>query len=72
MKSITLQLSEKEELLIRKYADLHHMEPSTFILEAVLERIEDEHDLVSIDKVLKEDEDRERLTHDQVKSDLGL
>ena len=48
------------------------LEPSTFILEAVLERIEDEHDLVSIDKVLKEDEDRERLTHDQVKSDLGL
>jgi hypothetical protein len=48
------------------------LEPSTFILEAVLDRIEDEHDLSLIDKVLKEDEDQERLTHDRVKSDLGL
>ena len=48
------------------------LEPSTFILEAVLERIEDEQDIVLIDKVLKDDEDQERLTHDQLKSDLGL
>jgi len=34
-------------MLIRKYAELHNMDLSSFIRQAVIEKIEDEYDLIS-------------------------
>lgn len=45
MSTISLRLSEKEDTLIRKYAELHHLDLSSFIRETVLEKIEEEYDL---------------------------
>jgi uncharacterized protein (DUF1778 family) len=38
---VLLKLNDKGEILIRKYAEIHNMDLSTFIRQAVMEKIED-------------------------------
>ena len=59
-------------MLIRKYAELHHVELSTFIRQTIIEKIEDEYDLTLFNKIWKEEQDQERMSHDEVKKELGL
>jgi RHH-type transcriptional regulator, rel operon repressor / antitoxin RelB len=59
-------------MLIRKYAELHNMDLSSFIRQAVIEKIEDEYDLTLFNKVWDEDKNQERVSHDDLKRDLGL
>ncbi len=72
MSTISLRLSDKDDALIRKYAELHGMDLSTFIRQSVKEKIEDEYDLVLFDKVWEEEKDKERVSHDDLKKELGL
>ena len=72
MSTISLRLSEKDEILIRKYAELHNVDLSTFIREAAIEKIEEEYNLALFNKVWEEEKDKPRLTHDEVKRELGL
>ena len=70
--TISLRLSDREDILIRKYAELHHIDLSTFIRQTVMEKIEDEFDLTLFDKVWEEEKHQERISHEQLKSELGL
>lgn len=45
MGMISVQLNEEDERLIRAYAKSNNLSLSTLIRDAVLKRIEDEHDL---------------------------
>jgi len=72
MSTISLRLSDKDDALIRKYAELYGMDLSTFIRQSVKEKIEDEYDLVLFDKVWEEEKDKERVSHDDLKKELGL
>ncbi len=72
MSTISLRLNEKEDALIRKYAELHNIELSAFIRQTIIEKIEDEYDLTLFNKVWEEEQDQERMSHDEVKKELGL
>ncbi len=72
MSTISLRLSEKEDTLIRKYAELHHLDLSSFIRETVLEKIEEEYDLSLFNTVWEQEKNEERIKHQNVKKELGL
>jgi len=67
---VLLKLNDKEDILIRKYAELHNMELSTFIRQAVMEKIEDEYELSLFDKVLEEEQNKELINHEDLKRDM--
>jgi uncharacterized protein (DUF1778 family) len=69
---VLLKLNDKEDTLIRKYAEIHNMDLSTFICQAVMEKIEDEYELSLFDKVLEEEQNKERISHEDLKKELGL
>jgi uncharacterized protein (DUF1778 family) len=72
MGTVSLRLNEKDDLLIRKYAELHNIDLSSFIREAVIEKIEDEYDLKLFNQVWEEEQENDHLSHDQLKKELGL
>ena len=72
MSTISLRLNDRDDALIRKYAELHNVDLSTFIRQSVLEKIEDEYDLALFDKVWDEEKNQERISHEELKKDLGL
>jgi len=72
MSTISLRLNDKDDTLIRKYAELHQVDLSTFIRQAVIEKIEDEYDLSLFDKVWEEEKNQEKLSHEDLKKELGL
>ena len=72
MGTISLRLNERDDMLIRKYAELHNMDLSTFIRQAVMEKIEDEYDLTLFNKVWEEEKGQARISHDELKRELGL
>ncbi|TYQ16589.1 UNVERIFIED_CONTAM: hypothetical protein Cloal_3146 [Acetivibrio alkalicellulosi] len=72
MSTISIRLNDKDDTLIRKYAELHQVDLSTFIRQAVIEKIEDEYDLTLFDKVWEEEKDQEKLSHEELKKELGL
>jgi len=72
MSTISVRLNEKDDALIRKYAQMHNMDLSSFIRQAVIEKIEDEYDLALFNKVWEQEKERERFSHEAVKKELGL
>lgn len=72
MSTISLRLNDKDDKLIRKYAELHNMDLSSFIRETVLEKIEDEYDLTLFNKVWEHEQNEDRVSHDDLKRELGL
>ena len=72
MSVISLRLSDRDNTLIRKYAEINGMDLSTFIRQAVIEKIEDEYDLALFNKVWEEEQGQERVSHEQLKRELGL
>jgi RHH-type rel operon transcriptional repressor/antitoxin RelB len=72
MSTISLRLNDSDDILIRKYAELHNIDLSTFIRQAVIEKIEDEYDLTLFNKVWEEELNDERIGHDALKRELGL
>jgi uncharacterized protein (DUF1778 family) len=51
---ISLRLTEEEATLIRSYAELKKVSVSELIWQTVLERIEDEYDLIAYEKAIEE------------------
>lgn len=72
MSTISVRFNRKDDVLIRTYAELHNVELSTFIRQAVIEKIEDEYDLALFQKVWDEELNQERIAHDALKRELGL
>jgi RHH-type transcriptional regulator, rel operon repressor / antitoxin RelB len=76
MGTVSLRLSDRDDALIRKYAEIHNLDLSSFIRETVLARIEEDYDLALFDRVWEETREEtreeERYSHDQVKKELGL
>ena len=72
MSTISVRFNQKDDVLIRTYAELHNVDLSTFIRQAVIEKIEDEYDLALFQKVWDEEQNQERITHDALKRELGL
>jgi len=72
MNTISFRLNDKDDALIRQYAKMHNMDLSSFIRQALIEKIEDEHDLAFFNQVWEEEKNKETITHEQVKKELGL
>ncbi len=72
MSTVSLRLNDRDDALIRKFAEIHGKDLSSFIREAVLEKIEDEYDVTLFDKVWAEEKDQERIGHEDLKKELGL
>lgn len=72
MGTVSLRFSDRDDTLIRKYAELHQMDLSSFIRQAVIEKIEDEYDLSLFDQVWEEEQKEQKLSHDEVKKKLGI
>lgn len=51
---ITLNLSDEDSLLIKKYAEMNKLSVSDLIRQTVMERIENEYDLDAFEKALAE------------------
>ena len=71
--AISLILSEEDTLLIKNYAALHNISLSDLFRQAVMEKIEDEYDLVAYNKAMEEyKKDSTTYTLDEVEKELGL
>lgn len=71
--TISVRLSEEDTELIKAYATLNNISVSELIRNAVLEKIEDEYDLESYKKAIKEYKNNPKTyTLDKVKEELGL
>ncbi|KAF0091765.1 MAG: CopG/DNA-binding domain-containing protein [Fusobacteria bacterium] len=72
MGTISVRLSEKDDKLIRKYAELNSIDLSSLVREAVIEKIEEDYDLTLFDKVWKMENGKDRVSHEDLKRELGL
>jgi RHH-type rel operon transcriptional repressor/antitoxin RelB len=72
MSTISVRLSDREDMLIRNYVELHDIDLSACIRQAVIEKIEDEYDLTLFNMVWDEEQHQDRISHHQVKKELGL
>ena len=71
--TISVRLSEKDTELIKSYAKINNMSLSDLVRVAVLEKIEDEYDLESYKKAIKEyDKNPKTYTMDEIKKELGI
>ena len=70
VKNINLQVKEKEYDAIKRFADFHNKTISAFLLENILEQIEDYEDAKLAKEILESNEP----THswDDVQKELGL
>lgn len=72
MGTISVRLNEKDDKLIRKYAELNDIDLSSLVREAVIEKIEEEYDLTIFDKVWDMEKSKDRVSHKDLKRELGL
>ena len=52
--TVSVRINEKDEKLIRAYAELNNISLSELIRNAIMEKIEDEYDLECFKKALEE------------------
>ena len=72
MGTISLRLNDRDDSLIRKYAELNGVDLSSFVREAVMEKIENEYDLALFDQVWEEEKEGERISHEEARRELGI
>lgn len=73
MATFSIRVSEKEDKLVRSFAEVHGISLNDLFKEAVLEKIEDELDLKAYNKALEEYEKNPvTFTHDEVMKELGF
>ena len=71
--TVSVRLNEKDELLIKKYAELNNISLSDLIRNAVLEKIENEYDLKAYNKAIEEyNKNPKTYTLEEVKKELDL
>ena len=71
MATMTIRMDERDAEIVRRYAAFEGKTISQFARDAIFEVIEDQLDLEELRRAVDED-DGERITHDQVVSELGL
>ena len=71
--TVSVRLNEEDEKLIKAYAEMNNMSLSELIRKSIMEKIEDEYDLKSYEKAIKEyKRNPKTYTLDEVKKELGL
>lgn len=71
--TISVRLNEEDERLIKTYAKMNNMSLSELIRKSIMEKIEDEYDLKSYEKAIKEyKRNPKTYTLDEAKKELGL
>ncbi len=71
--AISLRLSEKDTAVIKKYAAIHNISVSDLFRQAVMEKIEDEYDLVAYEKAMAEfKKNPETYSFEETMKELGL
>ena len=71
--AISLRLNDEDTMLIKNYAALHNISLSDLFRQAVMEKIEDEYDLVAYNKAMEEyKKDSKTYTLDEVEKELSL
>lgn len=71
--AISLRLSDEEDMMIKKYAELHGMTVSELVRKAVFERIEDEYDLKTYEEAIERFQvDPVTYSLDEVERELDL
>ena len=71
--TISVRLNEQDTKLIKAYADINNISLSDLVRKAILEKIEDEYDLETYKKAIKEHEKNPKTyTLEEVKEELGL
>lgn len=71
--TISVRLNEEDERLIKTYAEMNNMSLSELIRKSIMEKIEDEYDLKSYEKAIKEyKKNPKTYTLDEAKKELGL
>ncbi len=71
--TISLRLSEEDTKLIKDYAKVNNMSVSDLIRQAVIEKIEDEIDLVAYNKAIEAyRKNPKTYTLEEVEKELGL
>ena len=71
MTTMTLRINQEDSELIKKFAATHDLSLSDFARQAMLEKIEDDYDIVELKKAMMAD-DGTRYTMAEVKKQLGL
>lgn len=71
MTTMTLRINQEDSELIKKFAATHDLSLSDFARQAMLEKIEDDYDIVELKKAMMAD-DGTRYTMSEVKKELGL
>lgn len=70
---LAARVSNEEERLIRKYAEVNNLSVSELIRTAVIEKIEDDIDLQLCKEAIKEfEKDPTTYTLDEIEKELGL
>ena len=65
--TISLRISDDDAKLFKAYASLHNISISELVRQSVLERIEDEYDLIAYENALKEyQENSTTYSHEEV------
>ena len=72
MKTISFRLNDRDDELVRKYAEYSGQSLSDFIRTSVVEKIEDEYDLELFDKIWAQEKNQKTYSLDEVKKDLGI
>ena len=72
MSTVSVRFNDKDDMLIRKYAELHNMDLSSFIRQAVLDKIEDEYDLTLFNMVGGEEKNQGRISGEDRRRDRNL
>lgn len=71
--AISLRLSDNDEMLVKKFAEMHNISVTELLRQSVFEHIEDEYDLNAYDQALAEyEKDSTTYTLDEVEKELGL
>lgn len=71
--TISVRLSDKDTDLIKTYAEMNNISLSDLIRNAVIEKIEDEYDLESYNKAMKEyKENPKTYSHEEVREMMRI
>lgn len=71
--TVSLRLNDEDAMLIKKYAELHHLSVSELIRRTLMERLEAEYDLDMLDRAMEEyGNDPVTYSLDEVEKKLGL
>ena len=71
--TVSVRLNEEDEKLIKAYTEMNNMSLSELIRKSIMEKIEDEYDLKSYEKAIKEyKRNPKTYTLDEAKKELGL